>query len=95
MCCKSMQQTARFREGCCFIGTGLTGLYESPPVHQHCNSRCFIPTGNVFQGGEVEAYRTVRAVDYPRDLTTDKITAAVHPQLQVQYRPLGRDAPKH
>lgn len=31
-------------------------------------------------------YRTVRHVDYPRDPSNDKITAAIHPQLQVQHR---------
>lgn len=34
----------------------------------------------------MEVYRTVTHVDYPRDPTNDEITAAIHPQLQVQRR---------
>lgn len=34
----------------------------------------------------MEVYRTVRHVDYPRDPSNDKITAAIHPQLQVGRR---------
>ncbi|XP_068582767.1 N-acyl-aromatic-L-amino acid amidohydrolase (carboxylate-forming) B-like [Cebidichthys violaceus] len=39
-------------------------------------------SGSAFEGGEVEAYTLVRSVDYPRDPTTNDITAAIHPQLQ-------------
>ncbi|XP_030275846.1 N-acyl-aromatic-L-amino acid amidohydrolase (carboxylate-forming) B-like [Sparus aurata] len=39
-------------------------------------------SGSSFEGGEVEAYTTERSVDYPRDPTTNEITAAIHPQLQ-------------
>ncbi|XP_036955795.1 N-acyl-aromatic-L-amino acid amidohydrolase (carboxylate-forming) B-like [Acanthopagrus latus] len=39
-------------------------------------------SGRTFEGGEVEAYTTERSVDYPRDPTTNEITAAIHPQLQ-------------
>ncbi|XP_068445293.1 N-acyl-aromatic-L-amino acid amidohydrolase (carboxylate-forming) B-like [Clinocottus analis] len=39
-------------------------------------------SGSAFEGGEVEAYTTVRPVDYPRDPTTNDITAAIHPELQ-------------
>lgn len=55
---------------------------------------CLIPTGSAFEGGEVEVYRTVRHVDYPRDPTNDKITAAIHPQLQVQCRQPKDQHPK-
>lgn len=47
---------------------------------------CFTPTGSTLEEGDVEVYRTVRHVDYPRDPSNDKITAAIHPQLQVQRR---------
>ncbi|XP_073329948.1 N-acyl-aromatic-L-amino acid amidohydrolase (carboxylate-forming) B-like [Pagrus major] len=39
-------------------------------------------SGSTFEGGEVEAYTLERSVDYPRDPTTNEITAAIHPQLQ-------------
>ncbi|CAJ1052350.1 N-acyl-aromatic-L-amino acid amidohydrolase (carboxylate-forming) B [Xyrichtys novacula] len=39
-------------------------------------------SGETFDGGEVEAFSPVQTVDYPRDPTTNEITAAVHPQLQ-------------
>ncbi|XP_061684764.1 N-acyl-aromatic-L-amino acid amidohydrolase (carboxylate-forming) B-like isoform X2 [Syngnathoides biaculeatus] len=39
-------------------------------------------SGTVFEGGDVEAFSQTRALDYPRDPTTDEITAAIHPQLQ-------------
>ncbi|TNN62285.1 N-acyl-aromatic-L-amino acid amidohydrolase (carboxylate-forming) B [Liparis tanakae] len=39
-------------------------------------------SGSVFEGGEVEAFTPVRSVDYPRDPTTNDITAAIHPELQ-------------
>lgn len=39
-------------------------------------------SGVSFEGGEVEAYAPVKIVDYPRDPTTNEMTAAIHPQLQ-------------
>lgn len=39
-------------------------------------------SGETFPGGEVEAYTPVKTIDYPRDPTTNEITAAIHPQLQ-------------
>ncbi|XP_059179742.1 N-acyl-aromatic-L-amino acid amidohydrolase (carboxylate-forming) B-like [Centropristis striata] len=39
-------------------------------------------SGSIFEGGEVEAYAFEKSVDYPRDPTTNEITAAIHPQLQ-------------
>ncbi|XP_034400262.1 N-acyl-aromatic-L-amino acid amidohydrolase (carboxylate-forming) B-like isoform X2 [Cyclopterus lumpus] len=39
-------------------------------------------SGSVFEGGKVEAFTPVRSVDYPRDPTTNGITAAIHPELQ-------------
>ncbi|XP_040892244.1 N-acyl-aromatic-L-amino acid amidohydrolase (carboxylate-forming) B-like [Toxotes jaculatrix] len=39
-------------------------------------------SGITFEGGEVEAYSLIKSVDYPRDPTTNEITAAVHPELQ-------------
>nr|XP_046273237.1 N-acyl-aromatic-L-amino acid amidohydrolase (carboxylate-forming) B-like [Scatophagus argus]XP_046273247.1 N-acyl-aromatic-L-amino acid amidohydrolase (carboxylate-forming) B-like [Scatophagus argus] len=39
-------------------------------------------SGSTFEGGVVEAYTLVKSVDYPRDPTTNEITAAIHPQLQ-------------
>lgn len=54
-------------------------------VHQHSYSFCHFPTGSTFEGGEVEAYTLVKSVDYPRDPTTNEMTASIHSQLQVQY----------
>lgn len=48
-------------------------------------------SGSTFEGGEVEVYRTVTHVDYPRDPTNDEITAAIHPQLQDQDFKLLRE----
>ncbi|XP_022621139.1 N-acyl-aromatic-L-amino acid amidohydrolase (carboxylate-forming) B-like [Seriola dumerili] len=39
-------------------------------------------SGSTFEGGEVEAYTLTKSVDYPRDPTTNEITAAIHPKLQ-------------
>ncbi|XP_033478844.1 N-acyl-aromatic-L-amino acid amidohydrolase (carboxylate-forming) B-like [Epinephelus lanceolatus] len=39
-------------------------------------------SGSTFEGGDVEAYCYVKSVDYPRDPTTNEITAAIHPDLQ-------------
>ncbi|XP_034448908.1 N-acyl-aromatic-L-amino acid amidohydrolase (carboxylate-forming) B-like isoform X1 [Hippoglossus hippoglossus] len=39
-------------------------------------------SGTTFEGGEVETYTTEKKMDYPRDPTTNEITAAIHPQLQ-------------
>lgn len=41
-------------------------------------------SGTVFEGGFVDVYTTVKNMDYPRDSETGNITAAIHPQLQVQ-----------
>lgn len=38
----------------------------------------------MFEGGWVDVYTMVKNIDYPRDLETHEITAAVHPELQVQ-----------
>ncbi|TRY77713.1 hypothetical protein DNTS_029094 [Danionella cerebrum] len=40
-------------------------------------------SGTVFEGGELEAYKFIRSVDYPRNPETGTLTAAIHPQLQV------------
>lgn len=45
-----------------------------------------LSTGATFEGGVEDVYKMTEKVDYPRDLNTNEITAAVHPQLQVQYR---------
>lgn len=39
-------------------------------------------SGSTFEEGEVEAYTVVKSVDYPRDPTTNEITATIHPELQ-------------
>ncbi|XP_058496374.1 N-acyl-aromatic-L-amino acid amidohydrolase (carboxylate-forming) B-like [Solea solea] len=39
-------------------------------------------SGVTFEGGEAETYCPVNKVDYPRDPTTNEITAAIHPELQ-------------
>ncbi|XP_060923657.1 N-acyl-aromatic-L-amino acid amidohydrolase (carboxylate-forming) B-like [Limanda limanda] len=39
-------------------------------------------SGKTFEGGEVETYTADKKLDYPRDPTTNEITAAIHPQLQ-------------
>ncbi|XP_077381695.1 N-acyl-aromatic-L-amino acid amidohydrolase (carboxylate-forming) B-like [Festucalex cinctus] len=39
-------------------------------------------SGSTFEGGEVETFCQTTVLDYPRDPTTNEITAAVHPQLQ-------------
>ncbi|XP_077427794.1 N-acyl-aromatic-L-amino acid amidohydrolase (carboxylate-forming) B-like [Vanacampus margaritifer] len=39
-------------------------------------------SGSTFQGGEVETFCQTEVLDYPRDPTTNEVTAAVHPQLQ-------------
>lgn len=39
-------------------------------------------SGTVFEGGDVEAFKFIKSVDYPRDPETRNLTAAVHPQLQ-------------
>ncbi|XP_043092061.1 N-acyl-aromatic-L-amino acid amidohydrolase (carboxylate-forming) B-like isoform X3 [Puntigrus tetrazona] len=39
-------------------------------------------SGMVFEGGDVEASKFVKSVDYPRDPETRTLTAAIHPQLQ-------------
>ncbi|XP_052401962.1 N-acyl-aromatic-L-amino acid amidohydrolase (carboxylate-forming) B [Carassius gibelio] len=39
-------------------------------------------SGTVFEGGDVEAFKLIKSVDYPRDPETRSLTAAIHPQLQ-------------
>ncbi|RXN09085.1 N-acyl-aromatic-L-amino acid amidohydrolase (carboxylate-forming) B-like protein [Labeo rohita] len=39
-------------------------------------------SGTVFEGGDVEAFKFIKSVDYPRDPETRTLTAAIHPQLQ-------------
>ncbi|XP_059410690.1 N-acyl-aromatic-L-amino acid amidohydrolase (carboxylate-forming) B-like [Carassius carassius] len=39
-------------------------------------------SGTVFEGGDVEAFKFIKSVDYPRDPKTRTLTAAIHPQLQ-------------
>lgn len=46
-----------------------------------CASLC---PGTLFEGGWVDVYTMVKNIDYPRDPETHEITAAVHPDLQVQ-----------
>ncbi|KAM9314281.1 N-acyl-aromatic-L-amino acid amidohydrolase (carboxylate-forming) A-like isoform 2-T2 [Pholidichthys leucotaenia] len=41
-------------------------------------------SGRTFVGGEIDVYTLVKSVDYPRDPVTGEITAAIHPQLQVE-----------
>lgn len=44
-------------------------------------------SGHTFEGGEVEAYTMEDRVDYPRDPTTEEITASIHAQLQARHDP--------
>uniref|UniRef100_A0A671KPN8 N-acyl-aromatic-L-amino acid amidohydrolase n=1 Tax=Sinocyclocheilus anshuiensis TaxID=1608454 RepID=A0A671KPN8_9TELE len=39
-------------------------------------------SGTVFEGGDVETFKFIKSVDYPRDPETRTLTAAIHPQLQ-------------
>ncbi|XP_061839995.1 N-acyl-aromatic-L-amino acid amidohydrolase (carboxylate-forming) B-like [Nerophis lumbriciformis] len=39
-------------------------------------------SGFIFEGGQLEAFNWTKTIDYPRDPTTNEITAAIHPQLQ-------------
>uniref|UniRef100_A0A671RYM0 N-acyl-aromatic-L-amino acid amidohydrolase (carboxylate-forming) A-like n=1 Tax=Sinocyclocheilus anshuiensis TaxID=1608454 RepID=A0A671RYM0_9TELE len=39
-------------------------------------------SGTVFEGGDVEAFKFIKSVDYPRDPETRTLTSAIHPQLQ-------------
>ncbi|XP_043092074.1 N-acyl-aromatic-L-amino acid amidohydrolase (carboxylate-forming) B [Puntigrus tetrazona] len=39
-------------------------------------------SGTVFEGGDVETFRLIKSVDYPRDPETRTLSAAIHPQLQ-------------
>lgn len=41
-------------------------------------------SGTIFEGGFVDVFTMVKHIDYPRDRETHNITAAIHPQLQVQ-----------
>lgn len=47
---------------------------------------CFSFSGTIFEGGFVDVFTMVRHIDYPRDSETQNITAAIHPQLQVQTK---------
>lgn len=58
-------------------------LFENTCIKTHY-SHCHLPTGSTFEGGEVEVYTVAKSLDYPRDPATNEITAAIHPQLQVQ-----------
>ncbi|XP_077574347.1 N-acyl-aromatic-L-amino acid amidohydrolase (carboxylate-forming) B-like isoform X1 [Stigmatopora nigra] len=39
-------------------------------------------SGITFEGGEVEAFCATEPLDYPRNPTTNEVTAAIHPELQ-------------
>ncbi|XP_061768037.1 N-acyl-aromatic-L-amino acid amidohydrolase (carboxylate-forming) B-like isoform X2 [Nerophis ophidion] len=39
-------------------------------------------SGCIFEGGQLEAFKWTKTIDYPRDPSTNEITAAIHPQLQ-------------
>lgn len=41
-------------------------------------------SGTIFEGGSVDVFTMIKHIDYPRDSETHNITAAIHPQLQVQ-----------
>lgn len=41
-------------------------------------------SGTIFEGGCVDVFTMIKHIDYPRDGETRNITAAIHPQLQVQ-----------
>lgn len=49
-----------------------------------CFKLFFACPGATFEGGFVEVFTMVKHIDYPRDKETRHITAAIHPQLQVQ-----------
>lgn len=75
-----------------FYNSGATQLQDDSQVLQ---TLCFFVVsrlwldlnlfpGTVFEGGFVDVYTMVKNIDYPRDSETRNITAAIHPQLQVQ-----------
>ncbi|KAK7161241.1 hypothetical protein R3I94_004046 [Phoxinus phoxinus] len=39
-------------------------------------------SGTIFEGGDMEAFKFIKSIDYPRDPETRTLTAAIHPQLQ-------------
>ncbi|ROL46561.1 N-acyl-aromatic-L-amino acid amidohydrolase (carboxylate-forming) B [Anabarilius grahami] len=39
-------------------------------------------SGTVFEGGDMEAFKFIKSIDYPRVPETRTLTAAIHPQLQ-------------
>ncbi|XP_067261148.1 N-acyl-aromatic-L-amino acid amidohydrolase (carboxylate-forming) B-like isoform X1 [Chanodichthys erythropterus] len=39
-------------------------------------------SGTVFEGGDMEAFKFIKSIDYPRNPKTRTLTAAIHPQLQ-------------
>lgn len=70
-----------------------TGSGSSTPVHQLqtlqnlicvCVFMASLCSGTLFEGGSVDVFTMVKNIYYPRDPQTHMITAAVHPDLQVQ-----------
>ncbi|TNN67855.1 N-acyl-aromatic-L-amino acid amidohydrolase (carboxylate-forming) B [Liparis tanakae] len=43
---------------------------------------CFFNSGTLFEGESVDVFTMIKHIDYPRDIGTRNITAAVHPHLQ-------------
>ncbi|XP_056298914.1 N-acyl-aromatic-L-amino acid amidohydrolase (carboxylate-forming) B-like [Pseudoliparis swirei] len=43
---------------------------------------CFFNSGTLFEGESVDVFTMIQHIDYPRDIGTRNITAAVHPHLQ-------------
>lgn len=74
-----------------YINTNIYDIVVLKYTFSFLEGRCYnqdyfmlLPTGDTFEGGEVEAYTMDEGVDYPRDPITTEITASVHSQLQVQ-----------
>lgn len=74
-----------------YINTNIYDIVVLKYTFSCLEGRCYnqhyfmlLPTGDTFEGGEVEAYTMDEGVDYPRDPTTTEITASIHSQLQVQ-----------
>lgn len=64
-------------------GDQLSGL----ALHHHITNLTnllVLSSGTIFEGGFVDVFTMVKHIDYPRDRETNNITAAIHPQLQVQ-----------
>lgn len=71
-----------------------TGSGSSTPVHLQiqtlqnlicvCVFMASLCSGTLCEGGSVDVFTMVKNIDYPRDPQTHMITAAVHPDLQVQ-----------